>query len=97
MMGLIKVATFARTTGGDGSPFSITVALLLGSTSNAYLFALIMDQLTLHIKTEVPWCEVFANDIVQVDDTREGLASRIEKWREALEFKYFKISRTKST
>lgn len=56
-----------------------------------------MDQLTLHIKTEVPWCEAFANDIVQVDDTREGLASRIEKWREALGFKYFKISRTKST
>jgi len=53
--------------------FSITIGLHQESTLNSYLFALVMDELTGHIRGEVPWCMLFADNIVLVDETRKVL------------------------
>ena len=55
-----------------------------------------MDKLTKNIQDDVPWCMLFADDIVLVDETREGVNTKLEIWRKALEFKGFRISRTKT-
>nr|XP_018633540.1 uncharacterized protein LOC104117440 [Nicotiana tomentosiformis] len=55
-----------------------------------------MDSLTQHIKGEVPWCLLFAQDIVLIDETRGGVNDRLEVWRHTLESKVFKLSRTKT-
>ncbi|VFQ75973.1 unnamed protein product [Cuscuta campestris] len=39
---------------------------------------------------------VFVDDIVLIDDTREGLNDKLERWRHALETKGFRISRNKT-
>ena len=39
---------------------------------------------------------MFANDIVFVNESRDGMNAKLESWREALESKSFKISRTKT-
>ncbi|VFQ75235.1 unnamed protein product [Cuscuta campestris] len=39
---------------------------------------------------------LFADDIVLIDDTREGLNNKLELWRLALETKGFRISRSKT-
>ncbi|GMQ11846.1 hypothetical protein CsSME_00054325 [Camellia sinensis var. sinensis] len=39
---------------------------------------------------------LFAYDIVLVDETREGVNTKLEIWRKALESKGFRISRTKT-
>ncbi|XP_075074885.1 uncharacterized protein LOC142162432 [Nicotiana tabacum] len=39
---------------------------------------------------------LFANDIVLIDETREGVNARLEVWKETLEFKGFKLSRSKT-
>ncbi|XP_070017022.1 uncharacterized protein [Nicotiana sylvestris] len=48
------------------------------------LEAKVMDMLMHHIQGEVPWCMLFADDIVLIDETRAGLNERLEVWRHAL-------------
>jgi len=38
-----------------------------------FLFAILMDELTRAIQDEIPWCMLFADDIVLVDETRAGV------------------------
>nr|XP_016443519.1 PREDICTED: uncharacterized protein LOC107768872 [Nicotiana tabacum] len=55
-----------------------------------------MDVLLRHIQGEVPWCMLFVDDIVLIDETRSGINARLEVWRKTLESKGFKLSRTKT-
>ncbi|XP_070008570.1 uncharacterized protein [Nicotiana sylvestris] len=55
-----------------------------------------MDVLTCHIQGEVPWCMLFADDIVLIDETRDDVNTQLEIWRQNLESKGFKLSRTKT-
>ena len=64
--------TRVRTCGGYIEPFKITMGLHQGSALTPYLFVLVMDKLTKHIQTEVPWCMLFVDDIVLVDETKES-------------------------
>ncbi|KAL4189875.1 hypothetical protein AMTRI_Chr08g209200 [Amborella trichopoda] len=56
-----------------------------------------MVDLTRHLQDdEVAWCMLFVDDIVLIDETRNGVNTKLELWRDALESKGFKISRTKT-
>ncbi|VFQ84448.1 unnamed protein product [Cuscuta campestris] len=55
-----------------------------------------MDVLIQGVQEGVPWCMLFADDIVLIDDTREGLNDKLELWRLALETKGFRISTNKT-
>ena len=46
------------------SEFLITTGLHQESAFRPCLFVLIMDELTISIQEEVPWCMLFADDIV---------------------------------
>ena len=85
-----------RTTGGETNEFAITVGLHQGSTLSPYLFVLVMDELTRHIQEEVPWCMLFADDVVLIDETREGVNAKLELWMGVLESKGFRISQNKT-
>ncbi|XP_070045018.1 uncharacterized protein [Nicotiana tomentosiformis] len=67
-----------------------------GSALSSFLFAMAMDVLTQHIQGEVPWCMLFADDIVLIDEIRSRLNAKVEVWRQTLESKGFKLSRTKT-
>ena len=66
------------------------------SVVSPYLFALITDALTAHIQEEVPWGILFANDIVLVEESRDGVNIKLKRWREAFKSKGFKINHTKT-
>ncbi|GKB67127.1 ataxia telangiectasia mutated family protein, partial [Tanacetum coccineum] len=53
-----------------------------GSTISPYLFALIPDELSRGIHEDIPWCLIFADDIVLVLESTKGLNIRLENWRE---------------
>jgi len=55
-----------------------------------------MDELTREIQDEILWCMLFANDIVFIDETREGVNAKLEWWRDAIEAKGFRLSRSKT-
>ncbi|KAM3251539.1 hypothetical protein P3L10_005609 [Capsicum annuum] len=55
-----------------------------------------MDVLTRRIQGEVPWCMLFADDVVLIDETRGGVNDKLEVWRQTLESKGFRVSRSKT-
>ena len=81
---------------GETSEFPMTIGLYQGSTLTPSLFALIMDELTTHIQEEVSWCMLFVVDIVLVNESRDDVNAKLERWQEALESKGFKISSIKT-
>jgi len=66
------VVTNVRTCGGLPSDFSITIELHQGFALNSFLFVIVIDELTRAIQDKIPWCMLFANDIVLVDGTELG-------------------------
>ncbi|KAH0664891.1 hypothetical protein KY285_026097 [Solanum tuberosum] len=88
--------TRVRTVGGDSEHFPVEMGLHQGSVLSPFLFALVMDELTRSIQERVPWCMLFADDIVLIDETRDRVDARLEVWRQTLESKGFRLSRTKT-
>ncbi|GJR07719.1 retrovirus-related pol polyprotein LINE-1 [Tanacetum coccineum] len=76
--------------------FQVEVGLHQGSAISPYLFTLILDELSRGIQESIPWCMIFADDIVLIAESAEGLNNRIEKWREALEDNGLRVSREKT-
>ena len=76
--------TIMRIVVGETNDFFITVGLHQGSALSPYLFALVMDELTRHMQDKVPWCLLFAGDIVLVAETKVEVNAKLELLREAL-------------
>nr|XP_009759062.1 PREDICTED: uncharacterized protein LOC104211665 [Nicotiana sylvestris] len=91
-----RAKTRVRTAGGDSEYFSVEMGLHQESALSPFLFSLAMDSLIHHIQGEVPWCLLFTDDIVLIDETLGGVNERLEVWRHTLESKGFKLSRTKT-
>ncbi|GJR37011.1 retrovirus-related pol polyprotein LINE-1 [Tanacetum coccineum] len=67
-----------------------------GSAISPYLFTLILDELSREIQESIPWCMIFADDIVLIAESAEELNNKIERWREALEDNGLRVSREKT-
>jgi hypothetical protein len=59
-----NVVTSVRTSDGDTNDFSINIGLHQWSTLSPYLFALVMDEVTRDIQGGIPWCTLFADDVI---------------------------------
>ena len=91
-----RASTRVRSVCGETEDFSVGVGVHQGSALSPYLFSLVMDEITKDIQGEVPWCMMFADDVVLVGESPEELGVRLEKWREALEGKGLRVSRSKT-
>jgi len=67
-----------RSSGGVTNGFFVGMGLYQGSALNPFLFTLVMDELTKGIQDELPWCMLFVDDIVLIDETREGVNGELE-------------------
>ena len=77
--------TQVRTCVGLTEKFGVTVGLHQGSSLSPYIFDLIMDVLGQEIIAPAPWDMLFADDIVLIDTTREGVEQKLELLRRAME------------
>jgi hypothetical protein len=91
-----NVVTSVRTCDGDTDAFPIKVGLHQGSALSPFIFALVMDEITKDIQGDIPWCMLFADDVVLIDESRIGVDNKLELWRQTLESKGFKLSRSKT-
>ena len=73
-----EVVANVRTCGGITSDFSITIGLHQESALSPFLFVIVMDEFTRAIQDEIPWCMLFADDIILIDETRAGVNAKLE-------------------
>jgi hypothetical protein len=66
-----------------------------GSALSPYLFVLVIDEVTRDIQGGIPWCMLFADGVILVDESRTGVNQKLELWRRTLEAKGFMLSRSK--
>jgi hypothetical protein len=57
---------------------------------------LVMDEVTRDIQGDIPWCMLFTDDMVLVDESRTGVEQKLKLWRRTLETKDFRLSRSKT-
>ena len=55
-----------------------------------------MDEVTRDIQGEIPWCMLFADDVVLIDEGIAVVNRKLELWRRTLKSKWFRLSRTKT-
>ena len=91
-----NAVTSVRINDGNINYFPIKIGLRQGSALNPYLFALVMDEVTRDIQGNIPWCMLFADDVVLVDESQAGVNRKLELWWQTLESKSFRVSRTKT-
>lgn len=91
-----NVVTSVHAGSGETDPFPITIGLHQGSALSPYIFDLVTDEVTKDIQGDIPWCMLFADDVVLVEGSRVGLSRKLELWRQTLESKGFRLSRTKT-
>jgi hypothetical protein len=65
-----NVVTSVRTSDKDTNDFPINTGLHQGSALSPYLFTLVMDEVTRDIQGGIPWCMIFTDDVVLVDENR---------------------------
>jgi hypothetical protein len=54
-----------------------------------------MDEVTRDIQGGIPWCMLFADDVVLMDESMTGVDRKLKLWRRTLKAKGFKLSRYK--
>jgi hypothetical protein len=55
-----------------------------------------MDEVTRNIQGDIPWCMLFVDDVVLVDESQAGVNRKLELWRQTHESKGFRVSRIKT-
>jgi hypothetical protein len=65
----------------DTNDFLINIGLHQGSALSPYLFVLVIDEVTRDIQCGLPWCMLFANVVVLVDESRMWVDQNLELWR----------------
>jgi hypothetical protein len=76
-----NVVTSVRTSNRDTNDFSINIGLHQGSALSPYLFALVMDEVTRDIQGGIPWCMLFTDHVVLMDESMTGFDQKLELWR----------------
>ncbi|XP_026435115.1 uncharacterized protein LOC113332823 [Papaver somniferum] len=88
--------TGVGTCDGVSDDFPINIGLHQGSSLCPYLFALVLDQVTKDILGEISWCMLFADDVARIGESKQEVEGKLELWRQTLESKGFRLSRTKT-
>jgi hypothetical protein len=68
-----NVVISVQTSNGNTNDFPINIGLHQGSALSPYLFALMIDEVTRDIQCDIPWCMLFADDVILMDESRMGL------------------------
>ena len=88
--------TTVRSAAGLTKEFKVVVGLHQGLAFSPFLFAIIIDRLTEDIRKNAPWDMLFADDIVLCRQNHRELEEDLDIWRNALERRGLKLSRSKT-
>ena len=72
--------------------FEVKVGMHLGSVLSPFLFAVVVDVVTAFAREGALSVLLYADDLVLMSDTTEGLRYKFVKWKEAFERKGLKFT-----
>ena len=90
------VTTKIKTRMGVTESFEVKVGVHQGSALSPYLFILVLDELLKGAIQEVPWCMLFADDMVLIAESEQEVELMLEKVRMALENRGLRVNREKT-
>jgi hypothetical protein len=73
-----NVVTSDQTSDEDTNDFLINIELHQGSALSSYLFVLMMYEVTKDIQGGIPWCMLYADDVVLMDESMTGVDQKLE-------------------
>ena len=76
--------------------FKVQVGLHQGLTLSPFLFNIVFGELTEAVRENPPWCILYTDDVVILARRKNALQAKLERWRETLESRGLKISRSKT-
>ena len=91
-----RATTTVRSAAGLPEEFKVGVGLHQDSALSPFHFTIIMDKLTEDIRKDAPWDMLFADDIMLSRQNCRELVDDLEVWRNALERRGLKVSRSKT-
>jgi Reverse transcriptase (RNA-dependent DNA polymerase) len=69
--------TCVRACEGESDAFSIKIRLHQGSTLSPYIFILVTDEITNDIQGDIPWCMLFVDDVMLIDENMIGVDQKL--------------------
>jgi hypothetical protein len=73
-----NIVTSVRTSDEDTNDFLINIGLHQGSALSPYLCSLVVDEVTINIQGGIPWCMLFVDDVVLIDESSMGVDQKLE-------------------
>lgn len=77
--------TIVKTCGGIKDDLSIIIGLHQKSVLSLFLFALVIDQLTRNSQDDIPYCILFMDDIILINEKSKRINTKLESQRHALD------------
>ena len=91
----MDMTTRVRSTVGVTDSFKVQVGLHQGSALRPLLFNIVFDVLMEAVRENPLWCILYADNAVILAKSKNALQAKLERWRETLESRGLKISRSK--
>jgi Reverse transcriptase (RNA-dependent DNA polymerase) len=73
-----NIVTCVKACDSETDVFPIKIELHQGSALSSYIFTLVMDEITNNIQGDIPWCILFADDVVLIDESRIRVNQKLE-------------------
>jgi hypothetical protein len=75
---------------------SLKISSFIKVSVDSFSFTIVMDELTIRIQDEEPWNMLFADDIILIYESWEGVKTKLEVWRCTWESQGFRMSKLKT-
>jgi hypothetical protein len=88
--------TSVRVNGRESKGFRVKVGVHQGSVLSPLLFIIVLEALSREFRAGLPMELLYADDLVVMADTMEGLKERIETWKGGMECKGLRVNLSKT-
>ena len=88
----VDARTAVRVGNGLSEDFEVKVGVHQGAVLSPLLFIIVMQAITKHVATGLPWELLYADDLVVVAENEDELRMKMTNWKEAIEWKGLKVN-----